>query len=115
MGSKIELTTDATIGRLSRPEMDIFPATQIWAWFSHAHQTRKAGMADPQKSSTAFNHASVVLSSKVVAGLRNSPEARQPTDDPEQPTSPALAVLVEAVRLIVAGHYLKGRTLAFPS
>jgi hypothetical protein len=90
-------------------------ATQIWAWFSHAHQTRKAGMADPWKSSTAFRHASVVLSSKVVAGLFLSPEARQPTDDPEQPTSPALAVLVEAVRLIVAGHCLKGRKLAFPS
>jgi hypothetical protein len=72
-------------------------------------------MAKPWKSSTAFNHASVVLSSKVVAGLFLSPEARQPTDDPEQPTAPALAVLVEAGHLIVAGHYLKGRRLAFPS
>ena len=72
-------------------------------------------MADPWKSSTAFRHASVVLSSKVVEGLFLSSEARQPTDDPEQPTSPALAVLVEAVRLIVAGHCLKGRKLAFPS
>jgi hypothetical protein len=72
-------------------------------------------MAKPWKSSTAFNHASVVLSSKAVAGLFLSPEASQPTDNPQQPTSPALAVLVEAVRLIVAGHCLKGRKLAFPS
>ena len=72
-------------------------------------------MVETWKSSTEFRNASVVLSSKAVAGLFLSPESRQPTDDLKTPTAPALAVLFEAGCLIVAGHCLKGRKLAFPS